>query len=226
MNHPSKISRLPRDLREELNRRLDKGQSGKEILAWINALPEVQAFLAAEYDGQPINKINLCNYRTTGFRQWQMRQAALEFALNDAADLAIPNALPDSLTHKLSQWIALRYAAAAQTMAPTDEDPESELRSLRDLCAAVVALRRGELEASRLDLEQKRLALIQSETQDAKEKEFWEWTKRADIQTKLYPHRDKEKMRKEVERMLNFKLLGIPYPTNEPDETSDPAMLI
>ncbi|HWH72556.1 MAG TPA: hypothetical protein VNT26_24555 [Candidatus Sulfotelmatobacter sp.] len=58
------------------------------------------------------------------------------------------------------------------------------------------------------------------------EKRFWEWTKRPDIQTKLYPHRDKEKMRKEVERMLHFKLLGIPYPTTEPDETADPAMLI
>ncbi len=36
------IARLPRAIRDELNRRVDDGQTGKEILPWLNGLPEVK----------------------------------------------------------------------------------------------------------------------------------------------------------------------------------------
>ncbi|HWH72555.1 MAG TPA: hypothetical protein VNT26_24550 [Candidatus Sulfotelmatobacter sp.] len=65
----------------------------------------------------------------------------------DAEDLAAADSLQTPIIDKLSHWIALRYAAAAQTLAPADQGPESELRSLRDLCQAIVALRRGHLTA-------------------------------------------------------------------------------
>ena len=59
----------------------------------------------------------------------------------------------------------------------------------------------------------------------AKEKEFWEWTKRPDIQEKLYPNRDPEKIRQDVVRMLDRELLGI-RPEDQIEETEEPAMLI
>ena len=37
-----KIARLPRGVRQELNRRLHEGEQGKRLVAWLNALPEVQ----------------------------------------------------------------------------------------------------------------------------------------------------------------------------------------
>ena len=87
-------------------------------------------------------------------------------------------------------------------------------------------MRRGDLSAERLSIEQQRLALEKSRTSQEMEKQFWEWTKRPDIQEKLYPHRDPEKMRREVERMLNRRLLGIRDPGDLPDENADPAILI
>jgi len=32
-----KIARLPRAVRQELNRRLDEGEQGKKLVAWLNA---------------------------------------------------------------------------------------------------------------------------------------------------------------------------------------------
>ena len=41
-----KIGWLSKVIREELNRRLEDGQQGPEILTWLNGLPKVKAMLA------------------------------------------------------------------------------------------------------------------------------------------------------------------------------------
>ena len=43
-----KIGRLPRAIQEQVNRRLENGEKARTLIAWLNALPEVQAMLAAE----------------------------------------------------------------------------------------------------------------------------------------------------------------------------------
>ncbi len=156
-----KIARLPDSIRDQLNVRLDNGERGKPVLNWLNSLPEAQAVLAApEFAGQPITKQNLYDWMQAGFRNWKMRQTAFEFASSQQADdTALQRALSDTLTDKLVHWMAFRYAAAAHTLSPTDTDPDAELRRLRSFCADIVALRRGDLSAGRLALEQKRVAL-------------------------------------------------------------------
>jgi hypothetical protein len=69
-----KIARLPRDIREELNRRLDDGQPGPVILPWVNGLPAVKAVLGELFRGAPINKKNLSEWRRKGFQWWLENQ--------------------------------------------------------------------------------------------------------------------------------------------------------
>ena len=47
-----------------------------------------------------------------------------------------------------------------------------------------------------------------SASDEEKDKEFWEWNKRPAIQAKLYPHRDPNKVRREVDRLISSRLLG------------------
>src|SRR5205807_10069936 len=47
-----KIARLPLAIRQELNRRLDEGEQGKKLVAWLTGLHEVQAIVAAEFGGK------------------------------------------------------------------------------------------------------------------------------------------------------------------------------
>lgn len=65
-----KIARLPKSIRDELNHRLENGADGPELLAWLNALPEVQKILAEKFNARPINKHNLSDWRHGGYAEW------------------------------------------------------------------------------------------------------------------------------------------------------------
>jgi hypothetical protein len=40
MSGKGKIARLPRGIRDQLNRRLDEGEAGTGLVRWLNALAE------------------------------------------------------------------------------------------------------------------------------------------------------------------------------------------
>jgi hypothetical protein len=65
-----KVARLPKLIRDELNHRLDNGADGPELLAWLNALPEVQRVLAEKFRGRPLTKQNLSDWRLGGYADW------------------------------------------------------------------------------------------------------------------------------------------------------------
>jgi hypothetical protein len=223
MKGTSKIARLPGAIRNELNRRLDNGERNHSILKWINSLPEVQTILAAEFEGEPINRHNLNAWKKSGFRNWQLLQAALLLTLETPGDL--DQGTIEKMGANLIRSLQLRYAALAGTLPAQTDDPETDLRRLAGLCTNLSSLRRGDISAGRLDLERKRLAMLQKKSDEEREAEFWQWTKRADIQAKLYPHRDPDKIRREVDRMISSRLMGIRYP-DEPDCEPDPAAMI
>src|SRR5262245_11881124 len=75
MAHPGKITRLPISLQEELNRRLERGVSGRLLVEWLNDQPAVQAVLAEHFKGAPVNEQNLSAWRRGGFAEWQARRA-------------------------------------------------------------------------------------------------------------------------------------------------------
>lgn len=75
-----KIARLPHAIRHELNTRLRDGASGPDILDWLNTLPEVNAILAEQFSGQPINPQNLSEWRLGGYNDWLMQQDQYEQA--------------------------------------------------------------------------------------------------------------------------------------------------
>jgi hypothetical protein len=154
-----------------------------------------------------------------------MRQSAREFCAEAQAELPPPDQVPaEPVVNHLVHWISHRFAAAAHA-STVAEDPETELRQIRQFLADIVALRRGDLIARRIHLEQQRLSLEQSKNKDTLENLFWEWTKRPDVQARLYPHRDPDKMRRDVVNMLDYQLLGI-QPPSDNDTPPDPATLI
>ncbi len=219
-----KISRLPWEIREQVNRRMANGQTDKIILPWLNGLPEVQQILKDQFDAEPITEQNLSAYRKFGFRRWELRQNALDFAAEaeDDSRAAAHNGsahLGDHLVH----FATLRFASAAHS-TPIPEDPEADLRQAHRLVADVVALRRGDLAAKRLALELKRLALEETQSQEHLDKLFWEWTKRPDINKRLYPHHDPDKECRAVVRMVDKALFGISPRDDDPEP--DPAAWI
>ena len=153
-----KIARLPRAVRQELNRRLDDGEQGKKLVVWLNALPEVQAIVAAEFGGKPIREQNLSEWKQGGYRDWVAQQEALEMVERlgeDAAEWDGEGRAP--LTDTLALWVAARYAVATRRVAEAG-DVEG-WRLLREMCSDIVELRKGDHSAERLQIERERLAL-------------------------------------------------------------------
>jgi hypothetical protein len=152
-----KIARLPRIIRDELNRRLEDGEPGTQLVAWLNAREDVQAIMAEHFGGRPINKPNLTAWREGGFRAWQAHRQLFDDAQLAAENAAELEADGSSLTGHLSTLLAARYATV---LANWDGEPGTPAaQRLQALCALrqdIAILRRGDYNAARLRLEQQR----------------------------------------------------------------------
>lgn len=161
-----KIARLPRVVRDEVNRRLANGEPGKGIVKWLNALPEVRAVVATEFGGKAIREQNLSEWKQGGYRDWVIQQESMELARRlseDAIELQAAGRPP--LTDMLALWLAARYVVATRSLA-TQDGPE-HWRHLREFCADVVELRRGDHSAERLRMERERLEFEQTQCANA-----------------------------------------------------------
>jgi hypothetical protein len=75
-----KVANLPNDIREQLNLRLLEGETGRELAAWLNALPGVQSVLGSQFSGSPISEVNLTHWRQGGYLQWLTERECFDSA--------------------------------------------------------------------------------------------------------------------------------------------------
>jgi hypothetical protein len=179
MARNGKIARLPREIRDQLNRRLQNGEQGGPLLAWLNALPVVQAVLARDFGGSAISKQNLCEWRAGGFAEWQARQETLDQARELKADAnEITAATDGKLTDHLATVLATRYAAllAGWNGQVTDEF-RRKLRVTHVLCQDIVELCRSGHSGARLKMEQERLEREREKTEEEVIAHFQRWLK-------------------------------------------------
>ena len=161
MTRHGKIARLPHSIREQINRRLQNSDEGREIVEWLNALPEVRAVVEAEFGGQPVSEMNLSNWRLGGYGDWEAQQEALAAVRRFGADAAeINQAAGGQLADQLAICLIARIAVALQQPASGGDDPAGELLRLRQLCADLVALRKGDQNAQWLRIEREKFDLV------------------------------------------------------------------
>ncbi len=204
-----KIARLPQLHPEQLNQRLQDGHDARSLIEWLTPLPGVQAVLQTHFENNPINAVNLTEWRQGGFREWQQQQLALRLVENLDDENALGHKdLTGALTAKLARWVAVHLAASAQAMVAQEEDPKTRWLRLGELCSQLSRLRRGDLFSERLSIDRDWLALEKLNTDDEREKAFWKWTERPDIREKLFPDKDHglspetlEKIEKELKLM-------------------------
>jgi len=157
MTRTGKIARLPRDLRNQLNRRMADGEQGVRLVEWLNGLEQVKQVLAHDFEGRQINEQNLSDWKSGGYQEWLARQETLACArelAGDASELA--EAAEGSLADHLSVVLSARYAALVSGWnGEMDDEFRRKARTLRTLCQDIVELRRGDhcAERLRLDLE-------------------------------------------------------------------------
>src|ERR1700733_6104396 len=174
-----KVARLPAAIRHELNLRLVNGEEGRQLVAWLNGLPEVQAMLAAHFQGQPIEEMNLSRWKHGGFMAWceqQMALASVATVFEHSNDLQ--QAAKNGLTDRMNMVLTARLAREIQSLDSMSEG-DDKTKACRELIGTLALLKRGEAQDERLRLEREKLAF----RRQAREEEVWKWTKRERIQT-------------------------------------------
>ena len=155
MARTGKIARLPHKIREELNRRIQDGQPGTELVTWLNSLRKVNAVLKKQFNSQPINAPNLSDWMDGGYRDWLTLQETVDLLhlmqdnSEELTQAANSTPLSDLLAHRLAARIVLLSKQLDQSTADGPPDP----KLLTELCTAVVTLRKGDHSAERLQLD-------------------------------------------------------------------------
>ncbi len=160
MTRTGKIARLPREIREQLNRRLQNGEPGNRLVEWLNSLPETKKVLATDFGGRDISEQNLSEWKQGGHQDWLARQETLACARDVAANAGeLAEVSEGSLANHLATVLSARYAALVSGWnGELDDAFRRKLRALRTLCQDIVELRRGDHFAERLRLDLERFA--------------------------------------------------------------------
>ena len=169
---------------------------------------------SSEHSGEP------CEHGPLRTLSQQIRELRAEVTeLNDAG--------AESLTDTLAHWLTAHYVAAAKAAAESAGAAGIDLKILRGLSADVVALRRGDHYSMRLEIERERLEHEKAASDERKEKDFWEWTRKPEIRKKLIPQSTRESQLRRVRQIIDHFMLGTPLPPeDDATETPDPAAMI
>ena len=150
MTRNGKIARLPRHIRDELNRRLDDGEQGVRLVDWLNAHEEVKQILDADFGGRPINEQNLSDWKQGGYFEWMQLQDSREWVriVTDEAEQVAEDSGLLPLSDRISSMSALvlgKLIRELGSQARTDSNSRQDLmRALREL----TRLRRDDLKVA------------------------------------------------------------------------------
>lgn len=159
--HTGKIARLPRAVRDELNRRLDDGEKGEALLEWLNDQPATREAVTARFGGHPVTKQNLSEWRQGGFLDWRRQQESLAFAglLLEQADDAAALSPGGVLTDRLAGLVALSLGQLLQSASRRPDGPD-KTKAVLDASRELMRLRHSDWAAdlARRDLKDWRRA--------------------------------------------------------------------
>lgn len=170
MTRNGKIARLPRYLRDVLNRRLYEGESGKKLVAWLNSLQATKDTMEEYFNSVPISEQNLSEWKQGGFLEWQKHEESLEWVrqmTEQAGDLSEEAGLVP-LSDRLSGLMALTLGKLLKQAADKPLEEESVRQEIVILSKELALLRREDHEAARLKMELE-IHLRKQAAQDAKD---------------------------------------------------------
>jgi hypothetical protein len=169
MTRNGKIARLPKDIRDELNRRLDNGEQGKRLLEWLNELPEVKEVLEKDFGGRAISKGSLSEWIRGGFAEWKIQQEIVAVAKEFLANGSEFGTVSSEVVRTLEAAAMAHYAAALhRSNSDPKEDPRTRFERMRKSLLDVVRLRRCEQAREQMEIQREWLELERQRIQQKK----------------------------------------------------------
>jgi hypothetical protein len=187
MTRLGKIARLPREIREELNVRLNNGEVGRLLVDWLNGLPAAQAVLKERFEGRPISEQNLSEWKLGGYEDWLRHQENCAYAamLTEMAGDLEKEAGKTRLEERLVTPLVMALARMLRE-AEESTDVAERLKMILEVGRQLTQLRRGSQQGERLRIAQEQWAEKKSEIAQREHEEaeqavrtqmIWEQTK-------------------------------------------------
>ncbi len=171
-----KIAKLPRSLRDQINRALDAGQSAVSIARGLNEIPQVKAMLEAHFGGKPISQQNLSEWKAGGYRDWQLRQELILQHQEFAANIHELSQTAEGMANALFGMLLLDYARLLKNKdQETPEDFEKKRKALSAQLQDIVKLRRCDVQARNVEVQEGRLERDREKTAEEEFQKFTEW---------------------------------------------------
>ena len=143
----SKIGRLPVAVRIELCERMLDGAPGAALVAWLNRRSDVKKTLKAVGEAR-VNEQNISDWRRTGYKTWLATRARAQH-IRDYAETAaqIAEAAGGDPAEVGSRILAGKMLDMLEAV---DEEKAG------DFARAVAALRKGELDSRKIELDRRK----------------------------------------------------------------------
>lgn len=172
--YKGKIGRLPWDIREQLNARILNSEPGPRILRWLNAIPQVRAILADQFEGSAITPQNLSEWRKSGYEDWRSHHDQIELT-RARAELAmrITQAAGGSTSNAAAAIMGGRVLEVLETMS--DDDAMALMPGLAKLHKAEAEAMRARTDRQRLQLQERNLSLAEKKFQRETCRLFLKW---------------------------------------------------
>jgi len=207
---------LPLDVREELNRRLENGESGTDLVTWLNGHPKAKRVMAASFGGREITEQNLSEWRAGGFQDWLAQEEETDRGQDfvAAAEKLAKSVDSPLLADHLSRVLLMRYTEAlANWEGPVTPEFRCKLEALRALRKDVVAMRRSEHEDLRMEMTQERFGW---------ERERFDWeTEKADQDSLDRECEREERYRQKLRHAESLRKLAEKFSQPPPKEEDE-----
>ncbi len=158
MTRVGKIARLSREIREQLNCRLQDGEPGNGLVEWLNTLPEVQEVLAAEFGGRPVSEQNMSEWKQGGYQEWERHTESCDLVrrLTEQTGDLDAEAEDRAVSDRLSTLLAVELVSVAEGLLKEASEPRERWQRLREVLQELAQLRREDHRAAQARIEQER----------------------------------------------------------------------
>jgi len=151
MTRTGKIARLPKYVRDQLNRRLEDGEQGKELVKWLNGLPGVQEGLKEQFGGRAVTEQNLSEWKQGGHQEWlrQEETRSLVSRLTEQSDDLDEAADGMEISDRYASVLSVEFVALTKKLLEEKTDTKERWQCLREVFRELTQLRRDDHRAVR-----------------------------------------------------------------------------
>lgn len=181
-SHKGKIGSLPASIREEVNRQLHDGKTGRDICDWLNSEPTVLVILDERWAEQPITPQNLSEWKAGGYQIWLRNREKGEHLrkLTDWAYTLTDQVAVEKLTGAAQAIMAGNLLEVMETM--DSEEAMGLIEALAGVTLSVDRTQKNEIARSKLELSREQIQIRKDEAALNREKfevlavkKFLEW---------------------------------------------------